>query len=277
MRRKGFLIPLLLAISLALILLDQFTGLGLLKGAWAWLFSPVQNGLHEGGEGLSGFWERWRQAGQIQEENAQLRELVDYLTTENLRYQEIKRENDELRQMLGLQQRYPDLELLLGEVIGRDPASPLQVLRVGWAPIEGRTIEVKEGMPVISPAGLVGRVIEVYPNAADVLLITDITSSVSAVIQNEDRPTGVVDGRWQEGRRLRMRLIPQGSLIQEGDWVVTSGLQRPDFEEQAFPAGLAIGQVLQIEVTADMHQEVELVPAVDLDHLERVLIVIGTR
>ena len=274
-RKSGTLILILLVVCITLIVVDQVAGWGLLKGAWAWLFSPLQHGLHEQGEEINGLWARWREAGQLQEENEQLRELVGYLTSENHRYQEIKRENEELRQLLGLQQRYPDLVLLHGEVIGRDPASVRQILRVGWAPLENRTIEVQEGMPVISAAGLVGRVIEVYPNAADVLLITDISSSVSAKIQNEDEPTGIVDGRWQAGRRLRMRFIPQGSLVQEGDWVVTSGLQQPPFK--AFPPGLLIGQILHVEISTDMHQEVELVPSVDIDHLDWVSIVVGTR
>lgn len=276
-RRTGTLILVLLLVSASLIAVDQVAGLGMVKGALAWLLSPIQQGLYEGGEEGGRFWERWREAGRLQEENAQLQELVDYLTAENRRYQELKRENDELRQLLGLQERYPELLLLYAEVIGRDPAGLRQIFRVEWAPPEDEAVQVQVGMPVVSPAGLVGRVIEVYPDAADVLLITDINSSVSAVIQNEDRPTGVVDGGWQAGFRLRMRYIPQGDTVQVGDWVITSGLRRPPFEEEAFPPGLVVGQVLHVEETADLHQQAELLPAVDLDHLERVMIVLGTR
>lgn len=277
MRRTGLTIILVfLGISAILIVIDQVVGLGVIRGAWTWLVGPVQHGLHDGSGELGSFWERLREAEQLQEQNEQLAELVAFLTAENVQCQEIRRENAEYRELLGLQERYPDLEYLYAEVIGRDPTGLRQILRISWAP-QGDDIEVREGMAVISPAGLVGRIIEVYPNAADVLLIVDINSSVSAVIQNDDRPSGVVDGQWQAGTRLRMRFIPQGDRVEVGDWVVTSGLQLPPFEETAFPPGLPIGQVLQVETSADLHQQVEVLPAVDFDHLERVMIVLGPR
>ena len=72
-----------------------------------------------------------------------------------------------------------------------------------------------------------------------------------------------------------MRFIPQGDAVHEGDLVVTSGLGLQPYEQQALPRGLAIGQVLRVEPAADLHQEAELLPAVDFDHLEKVMIVFG--
>ncbi len=277
MRRSTIVILVLLAISILFIVVDQVAGFGAVKKALAWLLAPLQRGLNDGASQAGSLWDRWQQCGDLQEENKDLQELVDYLTRENRRYQEVKRQNEEFRQLLGLQGRFPDLDIIIAEVIGRYPEGERQTLRVGWASYPEREVRVKVGMPVISPAGLVGRIIEVYPNAADVLLITDISSSVSAVVQNDDRPTGVVDGQWQAGRRLLMRYLPQGSVVNEGDWVVTSGLQLPPFEESAFPQGIPIGRVLHVETGSDLHQQAELIPLVDFDHLEWVEIVVGTR
>lgn len=277
MRKAGVVILVLLAVSLVLFVVDLVTGMGLIKGALAWLLTPLQRGVSTEAPQAGSFWERWREAGRLQEENRQLRALVEELKAREIRYREIEREYQELRQLLGLHERFPDLILLDADVIGRDPSSTRQVLRIGWVEPSPLTATVRIGMPVISAAGLVGRIIQVYPNAADVLLITDIGSSVSAVIQNDDRPTGIVEGRWQAGSRLLMRYIPQGDAVNEGDWVVTAGLEMPPFESTSFPRGIPIGQVLHLEVAADMHQQAELLPAVDLDHLERVMIVLGTR
>ncbi len=277
MRRAGVLILVLLGLSFVLVVLDQVVGLGIVKGAAVWLFTPVERGINQSGEEATSFWERWRKAGQLQDENEQLKEMVDTLTTENRRYQEVLRENEEYRQLLGLSERYPDLEQVPAEVIGVDPTGLRQVIRISWASFTDDKIEVRVGMAVTSPAGLVGRIIEVYPNSADVLLITDISSSVSAVVQNDERPSGVVDGQWQVGTRLVMRYLPQGSTIQEGDWVVTSGLAMPPFENAAFPPAIPIGQVLKVEKSTGMHQEVELIPVVDFDHLKWVMIVLGTK
>ncbi|MBN1483909.1 MAG: rod shape-determining protein MreC [Chloroflexia bacterium] len=276
-RGPARLIVVLLLVSITLIAVDQVVGWGLLQQAWSWVSTPLQRWLFDGNEEACDFWERLHEADKMQEENEQLREMVAQLTFENRRYQEIKRENDELRQLLGLQERFPHLERLYAEIIGRDPASVRQVLRVAWSAPADDSVQVEVGMPVIGAAGLVGRVIEVYGHTADILLITDINSSVSAVLQNEDHASGVVDGRWQAGQRLRMRFIPPGSLVQEDDWVVTSGLQRPPFEGRAFPPGLPIGQILRVEVSSDLTLEAELLPAVDFDHLEWVMIVVGTR
>jgi len=276
MRRSTILILALLAAGLLLLLVDQVAGLGMAKGALAWALGPLQRAFYAGGEEAGDFWERLREAGRLQEENKRLWAMVEELRSENLRYREIEHENQELRALLGLRERYPELDLLEAEVIGRDPTGWQQVLRVGWA-VQEKPREVRVGMAVLAPAGLVGRVIRVYPNAADVLLITDIGSSVSAVVQNEDRPTGVVDGRWQEGTRLVMRYLPQGAVLREGDWVLTAGLHLPPFEEEAFPPGIPIGRILRRVTVADLHQQVELVPAVDFDRLEWVSIVLGSK
>jgi rod shape-determining protein MreC len=277
MRKAGVVILVLLAISVLLIIVDQVVGLGLLKGGLTWLLTPLQRGVSSEGPAAATWWERWQEAGRLQQENKELREVIDELKAREVRYQEIERQYRELLQLLGLHERFPELVLLDAEVIGRDPSNLRQVLRISWVASGDTPADVRVGMPVIAAAGLVGRVIAVYPNAADVLLIIDRDSSVSAVIQNDDRPTGVVEGRWQAGSRLLMRYIPQGDAVNEGDWVVTSGLRMRSFEEDAFPAGIPIGQVLRLEVAADMHQQAELLPAVDLDHLERVMIVLGTR
>ncbi len=277
MRKAGIVILVLLAISVVLFVVDLVTGLGLIKGGVTWLLTPLQRGISTETPQVGSFWERWRDAGQLQEKNRQLQELVDELKAKEIRYREIEREYQALRQLLGLHERFPDLILLDADVIGRDPSSTRQVLRIGWIQSEGVTATVQVGMPVISAAGLVGRIIEVYPSSADVLLITDIGSSVSAVVQNDARPTGIVEGRWQAGSRLLMRYIPQGDAVNVDDWVVTAGLEMPPFEAEAFPPGIPIGQVLHLEISADMHQQAELLPAVDLDHLDRVMIVLGTR
>ncbi|MGC8872992.1 MAG: rod shape-determining protein MreC [Chloroflexia bacterium] len=277
MRKTGVTLLVLVVVSVGLLVADRLVGLGWARAAWNWAVGPLQRGLAGSSEELGRLWERWHKAAELQAENEELKETIEYLTQENRRCQEIVRENEQLRRLLGLQQRYPDLVLLYAEIVGRDPSGLQQTVRVAWSQPEGQRVVVREGMAVIAPAGLVGRILRVFGNSADVLLVTDIESAVSAVVQNPDRPTGLVEGRWQAGSRLRMRFVPLEARVNEGDWVVTSGLQLPPFQENALPAGLPIGQVLQVKRTSDLHQELELIPAVDLDHLERVMIVLGTR
>lgn len=276
MRKTSIVILVLLGLALSLILLDQAAGLGAIKGVLVLVVSPLEQAFRSAANRVGDLWQQAQPDAQCPQRVAELQELVDYLTMEVHRLQEIQREYQELRKLLGLREQYPNLELLYAEVIGHDPSGMEQVIRVSWRAVDQPEVVVREGMAVIAPAGLVGRVLHVYPNAADVLLLTDIGFSVSAVVQNEDRPTGVVDGQWQAGKRLVMRYLPQGAVLREGDWVLTSGLQMPPFEE-SYPPAIPIGRILRVEATADMHQQAELIPAVDLDHLERVMIVVGSR
>jgi rod shape-determining protein MreC len=107
----------------------------------------------------------------------------------------------------------------------------------------------------------------VYPNSARLLLLTDLASAVSALVQSS-RSTGVVQGQGQRG--LTMRYIEQSAQVQVGDVILTSGLGGN------FPKGLVIGQVTTVSRSdVELFQEVQVQSAVNFDRLERVLIIQG--
>jgi rod shape-determining protein MreC len=122
-------------------------------------------------------------------------------------------------------------------------------------------------MPVLTDAGLVGRISQVNRNAAQVMLLTDPSSSVSALIQRS-RATGMVQGRL--GAELVMRYIPQTETVVVGDVVLTSGLGG------TFPKRLVIGQITQVRHDdVEMFQEATIAPAVDLYDLESVMVLLN--
>jgi rod shape-determining protein MreC len=124
-------------------------------------------------------------------------------------------------------------------------------------------------MTVMTPRGLVGKIVQLGHNAVKVLLLIDSGSSVNAMIQRS-RAGGVVYGqRGPTGTTpLVMRFIPQGEEIKPGDRVITSGLGG------IFPPGIAIGQVAQVrQKDTDMFQEATIEPFVDFARLETVLVV----
>jgi rod shape-determining protein MreC len=110
----------------------------------------------------------------------------------------------------------------------------------------------------------VGRVTEANLHSSKILLITDPSSSVNAVIQ-ESRATGVVQGKATEG--LTMRYIQQTEEVSPGDLVLTSGLGGN------FPTRLIIGQVTAVrKKDVELFQEAEVRPAVEFRRLEMVMI-----
>jgi len=206
----------------------------------------------------------------LRTENERLQQQVDELTYRLALQHEIEIENEHLRELLNLRDQTPEIfgpqaDLLAAEVIGRDPTNLLHFLTIDRGSQDG----LRPGMPVITARGLVGQIDQVRPTSATVKLLTDSTSSVSALIQRS-RATGVVQGiQGSTGDSLLMGYMPQTEgIAQVGDLVLTSGLGGH------FPRRLLIGQITQVRRRdVDMFQEAIVRPAVDLGQLEMVIIV----
>jgi rod shape-determining protein MreC len=203
-----------------------------------------------------------QQAGQLREQNRLYREEIDRLQAELVRLRELELENQDLRNLLGLRQQALPGELIAVRVIARDPIPFVQAVVVDGGSEQG----IREDLPVLTWRGVVGRVIEVQPTTARVLLVTDASSSISGRIQApESRATGVVRGRNDDW--LLMQYIGQHELVQTGDLVITSGLGG------VFPPGLPIGKVVQVRRRdQDLFQEALIEPAARLSHLERLYV-----
>ena len=130
---------------------------------------------------------------------------------------------------------------------------------------------VRVGQVVLAEQGVVGRVSEAGTNYAKVLLVTDSSSSVSALVQTS-RASGIVRGQY--GDTLVMEWILQSDPVKAGDIVVTAGLGIGNELRSLYPKGLVIGTVVDVtkaEVSA--YQRAVVAPAVDLRKLENVLII----
>ncbi|OPX31529.1 MAG: hypothetical protein B1H40_03810 [Candidatus Latescibacteria bacterium 4484_181] len=122
-------------------------------------------------------------------------------------------------------------------------------------------------MPVVTAEGLVGRVIKVFLSSSVVQLLLDRNCRVSAVVQNRDRPFGIVE--WEGEQKLKLKGISLRSNIQLGDVVVSSGMGG------VFPKGLQIGTISNIEgQELGLFKKVELTPTVQFSRLEEVFVLI---
>jgi rod shape-determining protein MreC len=202
---------------------------------------------------------------ELSQQNAQYRDEIDRLQAEIARLRELEVENRDLRNLLGLKQRTGTGELLPVRAIARDPSPFVQAVTIDRGSEDG----VREGMPVITWRGVVGRVNRVGPTSSKVLLITDTSSSISGRIQgSEARVTGLVRGRQEGG--LVMQHIPQEESIQTGDTIVTSDLGA------ILPEGLVIGQIVQIRrKDVDVFQEAVIEPSSDMKSLERLYVLLS--
>lgn len=196
----------------------------------------------------------------LQKENKDLQNKLNRAEQEIVGLQEAKTENESLRKDLEfkLTEKY---ETLSASVIMYDPASIRQTVIID----KGENDGVKEGQAVVSEGFLVGKITEVDKERAKVFLITDPVSAIPVYVQNSTA-TGILRG--QIGHGLSIEKIPQGDVLKQGQFVVTSGLGGD------YIKGLIIGKLDEINKSDNaIFQESSVRPEVNFGRLERVLII----
>jgi rod shape-determining protein MreC len=190
-------------------------------------------------------------------ENVRLRAQNDALRTQNDELQERLARIPAAREIAAAKLAHPDG--IEATVIGFDPEGALHVVTIDRGAKDG----VHRDDGVVTGRGVVGRVFEVSPLSSKVLLVTDATSKLPAVVQH---------GRWWAiavgtSTRVKLQYVSQDAKLHVGDRVVTG-------EGRSFHAGVLIGRIKQIEPAAAgaLDQTAIVEPAADLSALSRVLV-----
>ena len=262
-RKRAAAVVLILSSVLGWLILDQIGGPNPVRDTFSAVVSPVQFAIHRLARPLFRVARKLNKAASLESENEALRQENIALRSQIVLLQEAQIENETLRRELNFKSAVPNMRLLCAEVIGYDPSNLLQYLMVDRGTGDG----IGRGMPVLVAEGLVGRISEASASSSKVMLITDPSSSVTALIQRS-RATGIAQG--YPGHQLLMRYIPQGDTVLPGDVVLTSGLGGN------FPKRLVIGQVASAEHRdVGMFQEARVVPAANLRDLEVVMVLLS--
>ena len=254
----------ILVLAALLLLALQISGnLRPLQSAITQLASPAQLSATGVTASVAGFFESVLQLRTLQQDAAELSARNAQLQAEINTLQEVETENEQLRQMLDFALARPRLELrgaqIVARVIGEESTNFLDSILIDLGRVHG--IEV--GMPVVTDRGLVGRISDVTDTASKILLLTDPSSSASALL-GTSRLNGVVTG--SPGDELVMDFIPQGPTFEVGETVLTSGLGG------RFPKGIVIGTVTSIDSQPNaVFQRAVIEPSVDFGSLELVL------
>ena len=265
---NAFVRPLafLLTVSLALLLLRDTAAIRGVSIFATEFLVPAERVLGAVGSSVSGFWQSIAEIENLRSDNKDLHAQVDRLALENVQLREQAFQSQQAAQLAaaakGLQYK-----TVAGPVIARDPSGVLHTIVLGIGAQNGVFLDDV----VISDQGVVGRVSEVGSNYSKVLLVTDSGSAVSALVQGS-RAAGIVRGQF--GDTLVMDWILQTEDVKVGDVVITAGLAIGNDLRSLYPKGLILGRV--VEVTKGENgtfQRAILTPAVDLRHLENVLVV----
>ncbi len=260
-QRPGVILAAALLLHVVLISaqVNTASGLPVLQIVTFGAFSEVQRGTMATIDGVRGLWSGYVALQQVEQQNLALKQEVQTL---QIRLQQERAEaqrTDNLRQLLELRER-AQLDTTAAEVIA-GPASPeFQTVTIDKGSSDGLATD----MAVISPAGVVGRVIMPSRRASKVQLLIDVNAAAGALIERT-RVQGVVVGAG--GGMLKMRYVPGTADVKTGDLVVTSGI------DGIYPKGFVIGTIDLVAGSVGEYHEINVRPAVDFARLEEVLIV----
>ena len=263
---KKYRLPMIIAL---LILIPLFNLSSQLKSArelkWydkvvLWIVNPFQKAMTFGFNGVIDLGNHYLFLIGTQRENEKLlsenKGLVE--TINNMR--EINIENERLRTLLAFKKKYLP-SAVLAEVIARDTTSEYQTIRIN----KGLDVGLSRRMPVMTPSGVVGQLIQVWQHYSDVLLVTDHSHAIDVAIQRS-RARGVLKGGVDLSCELHY--LTRTDDVVMGDVVVSSGI------EGIFPKGILVGRVMEIEKKkTGVTRRVKVAPTVNLSKLEEVFVI----
>ena len=254
-------------ICFALLLVALFLFPGQIQGLLQYLGGPVGYAVGIPLEtiasidaGIANRWEQYVALQGVREENQQLRKEMEWLRGQHSQLRESAAAIERLTALLQFkEQALPTM--IAAQVIGRDATNRYRSIILN----KGESDGIKPDMGVVTPAGVVGRVVKTTGVSSVVLLVTDPNNAIAGLIQRT-RDEGIVEGT-QQGL-ARMKYIPLLSTLRDGDRIVTSGLVG------GFPRGLIIGTITNIDKQEGaLFQSAELMPEVDVARVEEVLVI----
>jgi len=217
--------------------------------------------------GSSGFgWIRntWRHYFALQNttrENEQVRRENDALKLQIAQLQGKAAEADRLGLLLKFRQAHAEVPMIAARVIAVSAGTASLTIQLDRGEHDG----IRKNMGVITPDGVVGKVVEAYPHAALVLLLTDKESGVGALLA-DSRIQSPVGGQGEP--LLVMKYVPNDDDVNLGERVITSGMDR------IFPRDLPVGTVTEIK-SGNPFKQIRIKPAANLERLEEVFVLLA--
>jgi rod shape-determining protein MreC len=225
-----------------------------------WILSWPLRAVASVQEGTAELWDGFITLRGVAEENQKLRKELEYLKGQNDQLREAAAATERLTALLEFRKQ-ANISMVAAQVIGRDTGNWYRTILLN----KGQSDGFKPDMGVVTPAGVVGRIVKTTAATSVVLLVTDPNNAIAGLIQRT-RDEGIVEGTTQGLARLKY--IPLLSNARPGDQVVTSGLVG------GFPRGLAIGTITRIDKDEGaLFQSAELTPDVDVGRVEEVLVI----
>jgi len=227
-----------------------------------WVAAQVENGV-------TGFISYFQDIQELQNEVEALREENESLKSELVNAEITADENHWLYRYLAMKEEHSDYQLCAATVIASSSSVGMGGEYVTEITLNrGTASGVEAGMPVVTPLGLVGVVVESHINHCRVSTVLDTSVSVGSVVTRSSEK-GLCEGDYTlvHNGQTSLRYLPEEADVQPEDIVVTSGLG------SVYPYGIPIGRVVSVSSNAYSRTiEAVIQPFNDFSELTRVVI-----
>lgn len=222
-------------------------------------FTPLEKLFVSSSRWTRETWRDYIDLHDVRRENRDLKQQLEDMRIQQARLQQDAEQARRLQALLGFKEQFIH-QTVAAQVIGSSGSELSRVLTLDKGTRDG----IHNDMAVITPDGVVGKIVRVFPGSSQVLEITDQSSGVGAILE-KSRLQGIVKGTPEGDPLLDYIMVDEG--VGEGERVLTSGGDR------IFPKGLPIGSVSKVGRGHDLFHAIYLKPAADLSRLEEVLII----
>jgi len=230
-----------------------------------WTVSAVSPVERSGTWGVGKIRDAWRHYFALSDtarQNEQLQRENGELKLEIMQLQGKSAEADRLATLLNFKQKQNKVPMVVARVIGSSADPNSNVLYID----QGQRDGINKNMGVITPEGVVGKVIESYRDTSQVLVVTDRDSGVGAMIA-DSRIQSPVGGNGEP--LLTMKYVGNDDEVAVGARVVTSGMDR------IFPKDLPVGTITQVK-PGGQYKQIRVKPSANLEKLEEVIVLLTT-
>jgi len=228
------------------------------------LVAPPERGIHGSKAAAVRLWQNYLDLRHVREQNQDLQKTVDRLRLEEASLLDDARQGERLQALLDFQHRYI-YTTLPAQAIGSSGSDQSRVFYLD----KGSSGGLKPDMAVITADGIVGKVRDVFPGTAQVLMINDQTSGAGVILETT-RIRGILTGN--AAGQLEIVGILADERIKPGEKILTAG------GDLVFPRGLPVGEVEKVVRDPDRDSFIDVIvkPAAHLDRLDEVLVITST-
>ena len=214
---------------------------------------------------VDGFFDYFQNKKELVQTVSELTYKNNLLEQKNASLSSLETENERLRQLLELREKYPEFQTTAASVIAKDGGNYSRFITID----KGEECGIKVNQPVLSQNGLVGLIFETGHGWSKIQTIIDPSTSVGCrITRTGDISITEGDNALINEGMLKMLYISKQFTILEGDIVETSGLG------EIYPSGIPIGKIKEIKVSEHSNsQYATIVPTVDFSNLQEVLVI----